>query len=591
MKNLNLFLFGLLFLFSTSILGQTIPYDQEYALAKADLEASNFSKAAQRFKSLLTRDPANDKAAYAAFYYGISTYNEGKVNDARVIFQDLIKSYNDWNKISDAQLWLAKIYFELDNPVQGVYYTELASRNSELSDEVSQLKATAYITLDSVSLGSILKRNKEDTVAAKYLALWQIKSPTPWQNVRLLDSLIRNYKLDSSELGLTAPPDVFKEKYKVAVMLPLFSERLWHSGVYLQKSLAVDIYEGIQLALEEYDSSKITVEVFDTKMDSSITRNIIASGQLQDADAIIGPLYPEPLALVSAYSKEEKINFLNPVSTNPEITANNPYAFLLRTDAESIGEIVADYTRANLDTGAFAIYYGPRNTDSLTAFNYATSVVADSFLLAIRQRTNTASARKIFDSLTSSVPVVDTLKLQQMIKNGENVRFKPLRDSLLLQVDSLGHIFIASDNQAIASEVMAAIAYRGDSTQLIGVGNWFSVPNAGLDLMESLNVWLAMQEFENMLSRENLVLSERYRRKYHKQPDKYVFYGYYGMKFLASALLKYGVYFQNGFNSSGNFDSVFDFRRNQDNHSLVLYRLKDGQPVRVPKKEMVLPDR
>ena len=585
MKNLNLFLLGIVILLSTDLLGQTIPYDQQYNLAKAELDKKNFTQAAKHFKSLLATDPANQKAPYAAFYFGIATYNLDDLEEAKTVFQNLIKNHNEWRKLPEAQLWLAKIYFELGNPVQGVYYGNLAARESILTKDVNELKQASYFNLDSVALRSILSDNRQDTLAAKYLARWQVEAPIASKNTTLLDSLIRTYQLDSTELGLTAPDDIFKEQYKVAVMLPLFTERLWQSGVYLQKSLAVDLYEGIQLALEEFDTIQLNVEVFDTKMDSAITGNIIASGQLKDVDAIIGPLYPEPIMKVSQYSNEQKVNFVNPVSTNPEIIADNPYGFLLRTGAHSIGALIADYTRTNLDTGSFAVYYGPRKTDSLTAYNYAALVEQDSFHLAIRQRTSTAEARQIFDSLTSSVQVVDTIKLAQMTRNGESVRFKPLMDLPLLKKDSLGHIFIASDNQAIASEVMAAIAFRGDSTQLIGVGNWFSVPNAGLDLLESLNVWLAMQQYENMLSEENLLIAERYRQRYHYKPSKYVYYGYYAMKFVGNSLLNYGVYFQNSYNSGGNFDSRFDYRRSRDNQNLVLYKLKDGHPVLVPKRD------
>lgn len=585
MKNLNLFLLGLLLLFSVKLNGQTIPYDQEYLLAKQDLREEKFNSAAQRFKVLLSKDPANPKAAYVAFYYGLATYNDGEADQAKTIFQDLVRDHKAWPKLPEAHLWLAKIYFELANPMQAVYHANVAATEKTLKPRLKEFKNIYYPQLDSVALSSILTENKNDTVAARFLARWQVQTPSDRQNTGLLMSLIRDYKLDSTELGLTAPPDIFKAKYRVAVMLPLFSERLWHSGVYLQKSLAVDIYEGIQMAFQEFDTTKISIEVFDTKRDSALTHNIIASGQLAGMDAIIGPLYPEPIRLVSAYAKERKINFLNPVSTNSDIIADNPFAFLLRTGDASIGEIVAGYTRANIDTGAFAVYYGRRRTDSLTAYQYSTLVQADSFLLAIRQKANTAEARQIFDSLTSSVQVVDTLKLRQMLREGENVRFKPLMDSLLLKKDSLGHIFIASDNQAIASEVMAAIAYRGDSTQLIGVGNWFSVPNASLDLMESLNVWLAMQEFENMLSPHNLKLDERYRLRYRQRPSKYVFYGYYAMKFLGESLLKYGVYFQNGYKYEGNFDPLFNFRNSQDNQQLVLYRLDHGHPVMVLREK------
>ena len=558
---------------------QVSSYEEDYGLAKLALDDGDFANAANQFKSLLERDPANRKAAYVAYFYGVAAYEQGNLDTAKDLFLQVTKQYKDFQQLNEAQLWLCKIYFEQGNPFQALYYANLTTDGKALESDIAAMKQTYYSQLDLITLESILQQDSTDVTAAWYIATWLVKFNTEKDRSQQLEELLIRYELDSAKLGLLPPADIFKEQYTIGIMLPLFTERLWHSGVYMQKSLAVDIYEGIIMALEEFDSTRIKVKVLDTKRDSVITSNIIQSGQLKDVDAIIGPLYPDPLALVSAYAKQEKVNYLNPVTTNSDLIKNNPYAFLLRSGAESIGRIISDYARTTLDTGAFAVYYGPRKTDSLTAFNYSAQMEVDSFYLSIRQRTQTDRAREIFDSLTSSVQVVDSVKLRLMIKDGESVRFMPLMDSLLLKVDSLGHIFIASDNKAIASEVMAAIASRGDSTQLIGVGNWFSMPNAGLDMMESLGVWLAMQEFENMLSEENLEISVKYRAKYSSKPGKYVYYGYYAMKFLGNSLINYGVYFQNGYKHKGNLNPLFDYRKSQDNQRLKLYRLEKGTPI------------
>ena len=185
-----------------------------------------------------------------------------------------------------------------------------------------------------------------------------------------------------------------------------------------------------------------------------------------------------------------------------------------------MGKIIAEFARQKFINRACAIYYGPRSTDSLTAYNYSVRMRADSFYVAISQRTQTDKAREIYDSLTSALPVVDSVELQRMLDAELEVRFLPKKDSFLLKIDSIGHIFIASDNKAIASEVMSAITSRGDTTQLIGVGNWFSTANASLDLMESLGVWLAMQEYENMMLPTNIRLCNRYMSQYNKNSVK-----------------------------------------------------------------------
>lgn len=578
-------IFLLALLISGFTLAQPVNYAQAYQTAKGLLDKGNYSAALNGFADLLNSDPAHERSAYTTFFYSIAAYHLNQKEQARDMLLQEVKKYPSWGNINEAYLWLSKISFELDNPNQGILYANKVSNDPAMINKGHTLKAGYLSQLDINSLKALLPLHEDEIDIARILAKKLAEEPYKELDREYLGALISHYNLDSITLGLTVPVDVFKDRYKIVVMLPVFVDRLWESGVYMQKSLAVDIYEGIRMAYSELDTTKYELEVFDTKKDKLTTQNILKSGRLDGADAIIGPLYPQPISLVEEYSYDHKVNFLNPVSTNSQLIKENPYAFLLRTGAESIGKIIAEYTHRKFTNRACAIYYGPRVTDSLTAYNYSTRMEADSFYVAIRQKTQTTKAREIFDSLTSSVPVVDSVALQKMWKEGEKVRYIPMKDSLLLPVDSLGHIFIASDNKAIASEVMAAVTSRGDTTQIVGVGNWFSVANAGLDLMENLGVWLAMQEFENMLSQENLRISRVYRDQYHKKPSKYVLYGYYAMKFLSSSLAHYGVYFQNGYNSLGNVDNIYDYSGHRDNQHLVLYKIEEGMVEKLTNHE------
>lgn len=561
---------------------QTLDYEAVFGKAKESLTAERYKAASDMFLQLINFDPANKRGAYSRFYYAVCKYYLGDIQLAKDSFLELTKEQSEWDKLPEVYLWISKIYFELDSPNQGLYYAELAGENPSLYESVTQLKKGYLAALDTATLRVLLEEGNSTDLAAICLTKKLLEVNANKRDYDRIDSLISTFGLDSAELGLSVPEDIFKDRYNVAVMLPLFADRMWARGVYLQKSLAVDIYEGIRMALEEFDTTRINLIVFDTKKDAAITKNIILSNQLHGMDAVIGPLYPDPLTLVSNYAMEHKINFVSPVSTNSSLIEHNPYGFLIRTGSQSMGKRIADFTKARLDTGAFAIYYGPRVTDSLVASNYEVQMKADSFYLTLKQRAETSTARKIFDSLTSSKEVVDTAALELILReNGKMPRFLPMTDSLYIKRDSLGHIFIASDNKAISSEVMAAVTYRGDTTQLIGVGNWFSTPNASLEQMDKLGVWLAMQDYENMLSPENIALSERYRNKYHQKPGKYFFFGYYSMKFLGESLLKYGVYFQNGYRSQGSFDPLFEFSDSQDNQRLNVYKIENGKIIKL----------
>jgi hypothetical protein len=413
-RNRSIYIFLMALLVSSSLMSQPVNYKQDYESAKSKMDAGSYDLALKGFTKLLAADPANKISSYTSFYYAISAYNLDQKEKARDMFLQIVQKYSDWENINETYLWLSKLSFELDNPNQGLYYTEKVSGDPSRAQLAADIKISSLSLLDISILESLLLVHEDELDIANILAQKMIDLPRKERNADILRSLIQRYNLDSAELGLSLPDDVFKDKYKVAIMLPLFSDRLWQSGVYLRKSLAVDIYEGIQLAIQELDSSKIEIEVFDTKMDSLTTQYILQSGKLKKSDAIIGPLYPKPLALVADYTYENQINYLNPVTTNSDLIKDNPYAFLLRTGAESIGKKIADFAHDKFENNACAIYYGPRSTDSLVAYNYSERMEADSFYVAIRQKTQTDKAREIFDSLTSSFSTVDSVELRRM---------------------------------------------------------------------------------------------------------------------------------------------------------------------------------
>ncbi len=563
---------------------QTLDYRQTYEAAKIDLTEGRYEAALQDFTRLMQADPAHPLSPYTAYYYGVAAYRAGQPDKAKAMWLQLLRQHPAWPQQDEVYLWLSKLSFEENNPNQALYYRSLI-KNDTLQQQATLLSETHLQKLDEVILASLLAQHPGDTLIADVLAGQLAAQPPAERNQSLLDSLIITYRLDSTALGLGVPPTVLKEKYRIAVLLPLFTERLWQSGVYMHKSLAVELYEGMQLALAGFDSSQIEIKVFDTQRDSTVTAEIVNSGSLDAFDAMIGPLYPGPLRVVADYSYRQRKNFVNPASANSAIVEGNPYAFLIRTGASRAGEQAAAFMAGRYTPGACAVFYGPRTTDSLAAWRYKQRIEADSFQVVIMQRATKTTARDIFDLLTAAKEVVDSVKLRAMWREGKKVRVLPRRDSLLMAVDSLNHIFVATDNSAIAAEVMSALIARGDSTRILALGNWLTSKNTNLDLISTLDVWLAMQEYENPLYPENLLVREQYISRYHKKPSKYVLYGYYAMKWLATSLLNYGTYFQHGYRQQGNLLEAFDYRQSNDNAHLVFIKLRDGVPVMLGKEE------
>jgi hypothetical protein len=561
--------------------GQSSSYKQNYLSAKNYLASGKFNLAREAFKQLSSEESDNPMVPYATFFYAVATYNSGYIPLARDIFLQIEKKYPKWSEIDEVYLWQSKLGFELSGLFQGIRYARKITDNSDLH-ETNKKQKLAYLSVaDIVSLQAVYNEYPDDPEIGLALAMSLDAEPYEIKNLGLLDSLIVKFNLDRHAFDTKVHADVFKEQYTIAVLLPLFTERLSASGRYLNKSLAVDIYEGIEMAMQDLDSARIKVLIYDTKRDYDKTANIFSQLELQQVDAMIGPLYPKPNKLANAFAYDNAINIINPVSSNSTIIEHNPYSFLMRTGAATLGRGVGGFVVDNVENKNSIIYYGTSATDSIMAYNYKARVEADSFKVVIIKEIGKENPRAIFDELTAAKQVVDSVELRRLWRRQQRVRTLPMMDSLLIQPDSIGHIFVASDNSAMASEVMSAVTSRRDTVQIVGVGSWYNGANAGLDILESMGIWLALSATDNLASDENLRLMERYIHKFHTKPSKYFFMGYSTMQFVAQSLLNYGVYFQNGYNEKGNFNPKWDFQNARDNQAMLIVQLKHGQVVQL----------
>ena len=204
--------------------------------------------------------------------------------------------------------------------------------------------------------------------------------------------------------------------------------------------------------------------------------------------------------------------------------------------------------------------------------------------MVVIKKVSKENPRAIFDYLTASKQVVDSVELRRLWRTQKGrIRTLPMMDSLLIQADSIGHIFVASDNSVMASEVMSAVTSRRDSVQIVGVGTWFDKSNASLDLLETMGIWLAISKSDNLNSSDNKLLMERYMDKYHTKPSKYFFMGYHTLQFVSQSLINYGIYFQNGYNNIGNFNPDWDFHEARDNQTMQIVKLEGGEIVQLNK--------
>lgn len=577
-------------LFGVSLYAQKAPSDfkAKYNTSKQLLDQGKYGLAMQSFKSLLSDNRDNELVPFAEFYLGAAAYYAGDISYSKNVFLKITVDHPSWVKNEAAFLWLSRIGFEQSGPFKGMLYATRITTEPYLTESNNFVKGQLALQPIDV-LKELNAQYSENKLVVEAYALALSELPNSFETTYLLDSLIDKFDFDRSQFT-SIPQTEFKDHYRIGILLPLFIDRLEASGKYLNKSLAVDIYEGAKMAAYDTDSTLFSLQVFDTKKDSSQLSILLDSAGLSELDAILGPIYPKPVSKMMAIASKEKINFLNPTSSNSSISDSSPYAFLSRAGASKLSEKAAAYMKTQAINKNLFIYYGTSEVDSISAYVYKEAMEADSFNVVATVKIGAENRRQVYDMLTASVSITDREKLGKMTKEEiQNLFQLPKIDSLLIQPDSIGHLFIASGDPTVPTEAMSAIISRGDSISIMGVGNWFESNNAGLGIMEGLGVTLAISAVDDVATSTYKEIRRKYVEKFKSQPSKYFFRGYFGMKAITESLKNYGTYFQQSYRQQGNFSPLYNFKNSNSNQAIKIIKLVDNyiQEIEIENKDVL----
>ncbi len=104
-------------------------------------------------------------------------------------------------------------------------------------------------------------------------------------------------------------------------------------------------YEGALLAIDSLRGMGIRaeLEVLDSEQRSSKVKTLIETGRLDDADLIIGPIYPSEQKEIAAFASEKKIPVVSPLSGSDEVAKENPWFFQVNPSREFIAQKKSEY--------------------------------------------------------------------------------------------------------------------------------------------------------------------------------------------------------------------------------------------------------
>ncbi|MFY0652712.1 MAG: hypothetical protein JXQ96_11790 [Cyclobacteriaceae bacterium] len=597
MKRYLLFFVVFLGMTATSQLVLAQQEQQVFLNGKQSYNEGKYSFAMESFKQLADPNATHAFKEYASFYFALSAYKNGDIGLARSMWLQIESKYPRWNQMDEVYHWLAEAYsVEGDLKKSIAYGRKIKGKTSD--GVVNHHLASSS---DYELLRSIYEDYPEDKVVASALAGLISRQTMSNRDFKLIQKLIQDFGFSRESFGLpNVGKSILKETYNVAVLLPFMFDGLENTSKVERNNFVMDIYRGILQAALELNSKKKVIEIFpyDTRRSKAATKELLLKEEMKDMDLVIGPLYPDPSRLTSEFCFKNKINMINPVSSNSAVIDNNPFSFLIKPTHElqslKAAELAVD--SLSVRTKNAYVFYNSNEKDSIMARLYTDKIAKDTFDIAYNVKIDDEKLQKAYQVLTETYEWMLTEEEADSIGNipGRIIKEGKLKmeeedeedsvylyeERFVIEWDSIGHIYLASSEPLHASMFISAVETRGDKIPIIGRYDWLNYDMLNVDQLERIGVYFISPDYVDRTSDTFRFFRSNYHKAHKKEPSLNAMLGYELMMYTGSMMKEYGHYFQNGSIqegfSKGKVFHGFNYNFSNSNQVVPIIRFKDS---------------
>jgi tetratricopeptide (TPR) repeat protein len=544
-------------------------FKKQFNRAKDQFNKGNYSAAMDGFNPLIVYDKNNVYAEYASFYYALSAQRLGFTTLAKNQFSAIRKTYPNWSQLEEVNIWLAALFFN-----QAEYFQAMRLL-AEVRDTTRQvlcdsLKQFYLSKVEDVETVKMLKENHpEDREVDRALAKAIGRNGLPPLDIALFDSLLAKYNWPRDEfLSSTQARSIKKDRYRVALLFPFQANTLEPSPEKKRNQPILDLYQGIRFAIDSLNATPIGIDLvaYDTERNPETTKVLLTRPELLCVDLLVGPLFAEEAKEVQLFSQKNQINLIvNPVSSNSDLVQQNPFSFLYQPSHATMGIKSADMVAARVRNKYSLVYYGESPKDSVMAFNYIKRAIDLGIKVVYAEEVRRETSAGIFQTLAKATEYDEW-------KN-------PLE--FTMKRDSIGSIFVASDDPVIYTKVLNSVETRGDSILLVGQESWMQDNAVDFGKFEDNGVAFIAPSYYSVDSPAFLKFRASYINRHGLLPPDNAIKGYEMMMDMGRALQQYGSYFQDqlleGVSLQGVLTQGYLLQPGRDNAQVAFVHLKGGR--------------
>ncbi len=570
--------------------------------ALSDYRDNLHTKAVQEFDSVARMSPVHHRTTAAFIMKAKCLLALNKDLEVTRTLKNFLSTYPWSTYRADASymLGLAHARIERYDEAMAFWIDALDPRSGPTStlrrNTVKAVERVASDQFDATRLRGLIAGNRTSDVAA---LLWMVvaEKEASFGNVTAavsaLDSLDRIPASRSYAARIAALRSQLAEHstIRLGALLPLMK----NSEPSAVKQIGNDVYDGVVLAVEEYQSDpdariRVILEMRDTERDPSVAmtgiQQLCAFGDLV---AIIGPAFSHTTSAVVAKANEAKVPLITPTANANGIAATGPYIFQANPDFENRGKALARYAVKTKGFQTFAILAPSDANGKLLADAFSSEVLKlgarviakewyasgttdfSSQLQNIRRAGERASGEpmisfrgrlnqqdlvkfiqlgvpsKTLDSLVNkaaTVPVsfllgprgifmVDSLELT-------SIKYPHVSDSIDTEVTGIDAVYLPIRASTEIEVIASQIVYFNIKTQLLGSGEWESLSELDASKRYCKGVIFESDSYPGQSGDVFTAFAEKFSRRFGRQPGKNTLYGYDTARLILS-LIKNGA--------------------------------------------------
>ncbi len=422
-----------------------------YLKAKADLEAKAYGMAKDGFAAFLDETKYGVLSHYAAFHSAEAALQLKQAPQAIELLTAL--KGKAWSKSEEVTYLLALAYFQTNQLVAGLQ----ALKGLTSEPMVSKGHRASFEYLQSTSSDFLIthleefKQNQGFTAALAYVL--QKKASMSASERSTLNQI-----LQSGAQG------ILKDKVlDIVVILPFTTSGDQDIFLIESTNFLLELYQGIELEVARLKEKGVAIQLhtFDSKRDLEYLNALVKDPTIIAADVIVGPVYPEESALVSAFAEAQKIPFIHPLSNLGDRYEESQFSYLFRPALSSLANGVVDALKKQGWGKTVAIGYSGNSRDEQLGLLLQNQLAKEGFSVVKVQKVDSKNATTFLQGLG--------------VRRGSQ--------------PAVNQVILLSDDPALAQPVFSLMESISAEVPLLVMDSWLGFNFSNFEMLEYANFY------------------------------------------------------------------------------------------------------